>query len=230
MRYAKQLKGAGIILGIGVVGYVLKDHLADINRLLSKGSVEQVAILIKSWGIAAPLLSILLMVLQSILAPIPAFLITGANGAIFGVFWGTIISWIGAMIGGVLSFYLARWFGEAFVKRMIKNEGLWDKVEQISSAYGFKVVFIGRLLPFVSFDFLSYAAGLSKMRILPFVVATGIGMIPGTIAYVLLGNRIARFDGYLSAATLIVVAILGIVAGVKIVKKEKKGRNGGKEG
>lgn len=126
-----------VISGAGILVYIFKDYLTGLKELLSKGSVEQVAELIRSWGIWAPLLSTLLMLLHAVVFPIPSFLITGANGAIFGVFWGTVISWVGAMFGGLASFYLARWLGEAFVKKMVHHEGLWGKVDGISSKHGF---------------------------------------------------------------------------------------------
>jgi uncharacterized membrane protein YdjX (TVP38/TMEM64 family) len=221
------LKHLGIFAVIAMLLLLLNWLLGDTSHVLSEGSVGQVAALIKSWGIAAPLLSILLMIFQSISAPIPAFLITGANGAIFGVFWGVIISWIGAMFGGVIAFFLARWFGETFVKKMIKNNTLWEKVDEISSKYGFKVILIGRLLPFISFDFISYAAGLSKIRVVPFSIATGIGMLPGTVAYVLLGNQMAQFESFFNIAAIATIATIIFLVGFGVVKyiRENNKRN-----
>lgn len=218
------LKHIGIFIIIALVLYLLNWILEDTNNLLSQGSVGQVVDLIQSWGVAAPLLSILLMIFQSISAPVPAFLITGANGAIFGIFWGVVISWIGAMLGGILSFFLARWFGETFVKKMIKSATLWEKVDQISSKHGFKVILIGRLLPFISFDLISYAAGLSKMKIAPFCIATGIGMLPGTLAYVLLGNQMLRFDSYFNIAGIVVIVVLCIYGATKYVQNKRKSK------
>lgn len=196
-----------------ILVYIFRKPLEEMISLLSKGSVSQVTNIIRSWGIWAPLLSIMLMILQSIIAPIPAFLISGANGAIFGIFWGIVVSWIGAMFGATLSFYIARWFGENLIKKLTKKKGLWDKVDQISTKHGFKVVLIGRLLPFISFDFLSYSAGLSKMKIVPFMVSTAIGMIPGTIAYVLLGNQLTKFENY-SNVIILVILVLLIIFGI----------------
>ena len=121
------IKYISVFICIFVLIYIFRMPLLELISLLSKGSVNQVASVIKSWGVFAPLLSIMLMILQSIIAPIPSFLISGANGAIFGIFWGVVISWIGAMFGAILSFYIARWFGENLVKKMTKEKGLLDK-------------------------------------------------------------------------------------------------------
>jgi uncharacterized membrane protein YdjX (TVP38/TMEM64 family) len=113
--------------------YTYRSNFKKIIDILSKGSIEQIANIIRSWGIAAPILSILLMLLQAFIAPIPAFLITGANGAVFGIWLGTLISWFGAMLGALGTFYLSRVFGEAFVKKFESTKGLWEKVDEISN-------------------------------------------------------------------------------------------------
>jgi uncharacterized membrane protein YdjX (TVP38/TMEM64 family) len=212
------------IITVLLLMYVFRANFKNIFDILSKGSIEQVANIIRSWGIAAPILSILLMLLQSFIAPIPAFLITGANGAVFGIWLGILISWFGAMLGALGTFYLSRVFGEAFVKKFESAKGLWKKVDEISNKQGFKVIIVGRLLPFISFDFLSYAAGLSKMKLTPFLVATGIGMIPGTIAYVVLGNEISKLNSYSKIITMIVISAIIIFIFSYIIKVIMKKR------
>ncbi|MDW7657442.1 MAG: TVP38/TMEM64 family protein [Bacillota bacterium] len=214
-----------VLLIAGVLLFLFRGHLAWIATLLSKGSIQEVVSLIRSWGIAAPVISVLLMLFQAVLFPIPSFLVTGANGAVFGLFWGTVISWVGAMLGAGLTFMLARWLGEAFVRRMVRQENLWAKVDQISDRYGFRVILISRLLPVVSFDFISYASGLSRIRLLLFLIATGIGMLPGTIAYVVLGNQITQFNtlSYVMGGMI----ILGIVI-TAVVSRIKKSRQSDK--
>ncbi|MGB3368114.1 MAG: TVP38/TMEM64 family protein [Acidaminobacteraceae bacterium] len=179
-------------------------------KILNEGSVEDLVLSIKGYGIWAPLISVGLMILQAFIAPIPAFLITGANGVVFGVFWGVVISWIGAMFGAAGTFYLARLLGIDFVKRFEKDGSLVKKVDDISQVHGIKIIFIGRLLPFISFDFLSYAAGLSKIKAKHFFIATAIGMLPGTFAYVLLGSQIIKYSGTVNQM-LIIIALLFII-------------------
>ncbi len=192
------------IVAIGILVYFFREDIKDIIYILSDGSLEDVVLMIHTWGLFAPIISVLLMILQAFIAPIPSFLITGANGVIFGLFWGVIISWIGAMFGAAGTFYLARFLGIKFVNKFEKSSQLLKKVDEISQKHGVKVVFIGRLLPFVSFDFLSYAAGLSNMKAWPFFYATGIGMLPGTIAFVLLGNQILALSAYSNSITIII--------------------------
>jgi uncharacterized membrane protein YdjX (TVP38/TMEM64 family) len=107
----------------------------ELFTLLTKGSVDQVVQLIKSWGPIAPLLSIFLMILQAIAAPIPAFLITAANGIVFGVYGGIIVSWIGAMFGALVSFFLAKWFGEKIIHKVQKEKKWMEYVKKLSGKF-----------------------------------------------------------------------------------------------
>ena len=217
------------IAGIILIALISNKQLLGIIKILSEGSLEEVITIIKGWGMLAPAISMALMVLQSFIAPIPSFLITGANGIIFGFYWGIVISWIGAMLGAAGTFYLARLLGAGFVIKFEKNSNLLKKVDEISQKHGAKVIFIGRLLPFVSFDFLSYAAGLSTLKALPFFLATGLGMIPGTVAYVLLGNQIVAFSRY--SLTITCIAIVGILllVGLAYIRKQKQSHSKGLE-
>ena len=211
-----------IAISTTIVTFLFKEQLKGISTLLSKGSIEQVVAIMRSWGIAAPVMSILLMMFQSIAAPIPAFLISAANGIIFGVVLGTFISWLGAMLGALLSFLLARLFGERLIRKILKKDMLWEKVDSISSSQGFKVVLIARLLPIVSFDFISYAAGLSSIKITPFLIATGIGMLPGTIAYTALGSGMYKLEAKSKAVAIIVVMAVILFGVFSYVKKTRK--------
>ncbi|QUH24586.1 TVP38/TMEM64 family protein [Serpentinicella alkaliphila] len=162
------------------------------------------------------------MILQAFVAPIPAFLITGANGVVFGLVGGTIISWSGAMLGAAGTFYLARSLGMGFVQRWFqKNNSIIVKVQEISTEHGMKVILIGRLIPFISFDFLSYAAGLSNIRFLDFLIATGIGMLPGTVLYVFLGDHIFTLSRYSDSLTILITVGIGIYIIYHFMKKNR---------
>jgi uncharacterized membrane protein YdjX (TVP38/TMEM64 family) len=222
-QYLRYLIIVSVLIGLGLVAYHFKIELAAIISILSEGSLDDVVNMIHTWGILAPLISIILMVFQAVVAPIPSFLITGANGIVFGLFGGIAISWIGAMIGAAATFYLARILGGKSMQKLGNRSKLLRKVDEISNRHGTKVVFIGRLLPFVSFDFLSYAAGLSTMKAIPFFIATGLGMLPGTIAYVLLGNQILALSRYSGTVTTIVVMGLAIIGTIILIRKKLKG-------
>jgi uncharacterized membrane protein YdjX (TVP38/TMEM64 family) len=207
----KNIKLLIIILLIILFTFI---YLNEENVLLEKlknGSIEDLVLIIRGFGIWAPFISIVLMILQAFIAPIPSFLIAGANGIVFGIVFGTIISWIGAMFGATGTFYFSRFFRENTIKKIEQNNSILKTVDDISEKNGFKVILIGRLMPFISFDFLSYAAGLSSISFKDFAIATGTGMIPGTIAYVILGNQIVKYGSLVNTALLILTLVVVLV-------------------
>ncbi len=228
IQISKGTKWLWLLVLCGIAGwiYFYRGDLVGFFLTLSKGSIDDVVSLIQSWGVFAPLFSILLMIIQAVAFPLPSFLVTLANGIVFGIFWGAFISWVGAMAGAVVAFLLARILGEKFVRKRYKNEKSWNKIDQISGKYGFRVVLIARLLPFVSFDFISYAAGLSRMKIGIFLISTGIGMLPATIVYSTVGNEIHKlsayndkFFTYSMAIVVVVILVYTIRAFINFRKK-----------
>jgi uncharacterized membrane protein YdjX (TVP38/TMEM64 family) len=158
-------------------------------------------------------MSIILMTLQAIIAPLPAFLITATNGLVFGVFWGTVISWIGAICGALVSFMMSRLFYRSVSKRVHNHKQAIEYIDRLSSKYGFRAILTARLLPFISFDFISYAAGLSSMKVRSFILATGIGMLPATIVYTVFGFEMERLKEYSERLfTFSILAVLALIA------------------
>ena len=190
-----------------------RNAIFSVIEMLGNADVEAVKAYILSFGPLAIVISILLMILQSIAAPIPAFLITFANAAVFGWIAGAVISWTGAMLGAAVCFGLARLFGRDVVAK-ITGKGALQSVDRFFVAYGAKSIFIARLLPFVPFDPISYAAGLTGMRFVPFLIATGLGQLPATLIYsyagsTMLSGNIKLFMYGLSA--LLVIGALSTI-------------------
>jgi uncharacterized membrane protein YdjX (TVP38/TMEM64 family) len=131
----------------------------------------------------------MLMIFQSIVAPLPAFVLTFANAGLFGWIKGAIISWSSAMAGAVVSFHISRYFGREVVEKLTSKTAL-ESVDGFFEKYGKYTILVTRLLPFVSFDLVSYAAGLTGMSFWSFFWATGIGQIPATIVYSYVGGML----------------------------------------
>lgn len=157
--------------------------------MLSKVNVQAAKEYILSFGIWAPVVSFLLMVLQSVAAPLPAFIITFANAGLFGWVKGAILSWSSAMAGAVLCYAIARIYGRSVVEKFTTRAALRE-VDEFFERYGKWAVLIARLLPFVSFDVVSYAAGLTSMGFWEFFWATGLGQLPATIVYSYVGDML----------------------------------------
>lgn len=139
---------------------------------------------VAAWGAWSALASIAIMVLHSFL-PLPAEIVPMANGMLFGPLLGVALTWVGAMLGAVLSFALARWLGRGFVHLFVAEE-------RFRRLIGFAprpgTLLYVRLVPFISFNLVNYAAGLLGVSWWTFLWTTALGILPLTVAIVLLGG------------------------------------------
>lgn len=162
---------------------------------------------ILSFGMWAPILYIVLYTVRPLIF-FPASVLSITGGLAFGALMGTVYTVIGATLGAVVAFLVAKKLGKGVIKN---GAGKVDQIQQQLEKNGFIYVLIFRLLPIFNFDLISYAAGLSKVRLLPFFLATLIGIIPGTFAYNFLGSSIVSKDPRIIIGAIIVFLILTIV-------------------
>ncbi|GHV77811.1 TVP38/TMEM64 family protein [Spirochaetia bacterium] len=212
-------------LVFAVLGYFflppIHNALNPIFALFASMNVEAVAAYIRSFGVWAVVVSFLLMILQSVAAPLPAFLLTFANAAIFGWWKGAILSWSSAMAGAAVCFYIAHILGRDAVVKLTSKTAL-KQIDSFFAQYGKNTILICRLLPFVSFDVVSYAAGLTAMKVAPFLIATGIGQLPATIVYSYVGGMLTGSIRLVVTALLIIFALSALAVLLKSIFTRKQ--------
>ncbi|MFB4165991.1 TVP38/TMEM64 family protein [Alteribacillus sp. JSM 102045] len=203
---------------------------AGVNRAsaaLAEADVEGFRDYLLSFGPLAAVVSGLLMVFQSVIAPLPAFVITFANGLLFGWVWGAVLSWSSAMLGAILCYFIAKFFGRPVVEKIVSRRALewWDRFFE---KYGKHSVFLARLVPIVSFDLVSYAAGVTSISFRHFFWATGLGQLPATLLYSYLGETASGSVQILFFAFTVVIAItvIGGLIWPKVVGMRKMHRSG----
>ncbi|MGH3086106.1 MAG: TVP38/TMEM64 family protein [Rubrobacteraceae bacterium] len=198
--------------------YLLVEPFRDeTNRaigVLASGDVEAARDYILSYGAWAPVISASLMVGQALAAPLPAFLITFANGLAFGAFWGGILSLASATLAAAISFGISHALGRTVVEALVGRESLGG-ADRWFERFGVYAVFIARLIPIVSFDVISYAAGLTRMGFWKFLLATVVGMAPATFVYSHLGERAPQYINIMLVAFGVVVATLVVFTVVR---------------
>ena len=156
-------------------------------------SVEAVEREILAWGIWGVAASILLMVLHSFV-PFPAEVVAMANGMLYGPLWGTLITWVGAMLGAYLAFGLARWLGRPFVQTMVAPRH-HRALDRWAERQGGGVLLFSRFVPVISFNLINYAAGLTAISWWTFSWATGLGILPLTFLMVAIGDGLFSGEG-----------------------------------
>ena len=217
----------GLLLTIALVLVVylavpgVNSFVNEAIAVLGSANLDAVAEYIRSFGPWAMVFSFALMVFSSILAPLPAFMITLSNAAIFGWWQGAILSWSSAMVGAALCFFIARGLGRDVVEKLA-GKGALAGVEGYFKKYGTRTILVCRLLPFVSFDAVSYFAGLTPMGFLAFFVATGIGQTPATIVYSYVGGMLTGGAKLLMIGLLCLFSLAILVGIIRQVFHDKK--------
>jgi uncharacterized membrane protein YdjX (TVP38/TMEM64 family) len=209
--------------------YLLSEGFrSETNRalgMLGRGDIAGIKGYILSFGVWAPVASCFLMVLQALVAPVPSFLITFANGLAFGVFWGWMLSLFGHVLAAAVCFGISRALGRGPVEVLVGNAGL-ESADRWFARWGVYAVFAGRLLPGVAFDVISYAAGLTRMGFRNFMVATALGIFPQTFLYSYLGRQAPQYVGlFLGTSGLVIFG----VAAVAVIRYRRERRRSGRD-
>ena len=195
----------------------------SIIKMFSSGDFTVVREFVASYGAYAAVVSFLLMIFQSVAAPLPAFLITFANANLFGWWKGAILSWSSAMAGAAVCFFIARILGRDVVEKLTSKAGL-KQIDEFFEKHGRMSVLIARLLPFISFDIVSYAAGLTSISFGSFFVATGIGQLPATIIYSYVGGMLTGGAKMFVTALLLLFSLSALIVLIRQIYVERQKR------
>jgi uncharacterized membrane protein YdjX (TVP38/TMEM64 family) len=199
------------ILGIGLlaVWQFAPSVFAEARSLLEPERLETLVARAGLWG---PVLIVTLMTIAVVASPIPSAPIALAAGAAYGHLWGTVQVVIGAELGALIAFGLARVLGHDVLRRVFGDRvdaGLLGSQNALTAT-----VLASRLMPFVSFDMISYAAGLSRLHAWRFAFATLAGIIPASFLLAHFGGE--AVSGDLGRATWAVLG-LGLLTGLPLL-------------
>lgn len=187
---------------------------------------ESISGWVKSAGYWGPVLIIALMAFAIVATPIPSAPIALASGAAYGHFLGTVYVLIGAELGALIAFTLARILGRDVLKRWFGdavNAGWLGSQNALMIA-----VFSSRLLPFVSFDLVSYAAGLSSLHFWRFALATLVGIVPASFLLAHFGDEAASGETWRATWAALIIGLFVLIPIVlAFVRKQKtQGQSG----
>lgn len=211
------------VLGLIIASYYLCPGIADFVSTgityLKLRDFEGLRQFILAYGIWAPLTSIALMTIQSMIPLVPGLAITITNAWIFGWEYGALYSWIGALCGAILDFGIARWYGRPVVERFIEIRYL-DTTDKFFKKHGVLSVFITRLTPVIPFKVVSYGAGLTAMPLGEFIIATGLGQTPAIILYSILGQNLTKsIQVTIAVSSLLLIAAIAAYHYRDIIEK-----------
>lgn len=162
---------------------------------------------VRSVGVAAPLAFVAVSSLLTV-AMFPGPLLSGASGLLFGTALGTPISIVAATLGASLAFSLSRRFGAGAVDTLLGQR--LRVVQDFIAQRGFLSVLYARILPAMPYNVVNYAAGLTRVPLATFALATAIGCAPRAFAYTALGGNLSNLGSPAAIVAYAVLAAMGV--------------------
>ena len=136
------------------------------------------------WG---PIAFLLVYVAATVLL-LPGIILTLGAGFVFGLGWGTVLVSVSSTLGATASFLVGRHLARDWVAGKMRAYPRFSAVDEAVASEGWKIVGLTRLSPVFPFNLLNYAFGITQVKVRHYVLASWLGMLPGTILYVYIGS------------------------------------------
>ncbi|MEM9485540.1 MAG: TVP38/TMEM64 family protein [Cyanobacteria bacterium P01_F01_bin.116] len=186
-----------------------------------QGTLQNALNWIDGLGPIAPIVFIIMYIIITV-SFLPASVVTLGAGAVFGIVQGTILVFIGAMLGATAAFLIGRYLARDWVSSKVSGNRIFKAIYDAIEKEGRKIIFLVRLSPAFPFNLLNYGLGLTNVSLLDYVLGT-VGILPGTILYVYLGGVVgsaaAGQDRTPAEWAFLIVGLVATFAVVFIVTK-----------
>ena len=158
----------------------------------------------------------------------PVAVLALAGGLLFGLWLGSLYTFLGAILNCTLMFFLARFSGRKQVEALIEKKlsPVWQqRLANLNSNSGFALLIILRLIPAVPYNLINYAFGLSAMKYSTYILASSIGIIPGTFAFINIGDKaldVTSPDFWIAIGLLLLLLAVTAALGKKLYPQNEK--------
>jgi uncharacterized membrane protein YdjX (TVP38/TMEM64 family) len=211
-----------VILILGYQWYAISNNLTplEVVRNLLEFLTQSL------WG---PLVYIGLYAIRPLIL-FPSSVLTVAGGFVFGPIWGVIYTIIASNTSSAIAYYVGRYFGQGLLEGD-DPDNIIQRYANRMRANSFETIMIMRFI-FLPYDMVSYLAGFLRIRFWPFILATALGSIPGTFAFVLFGASIENFDGGLPSLNpgILATSVMIFIVSIALSRLFKRRENPKTEG
>lgn len=176
--------------------------------IVGSPDVAQVQAWVDEAGFWAPVVFVVVYALWSLL-PVPKNVVTVVAGGLFGFLPGALLAWLGAMVGALAAFGVARWLGRESIDSLLR--GRLRQVDAKLHERGFLAVLTVRLVPVLPFTAINYGAGVTGVALRDYVLGSALGMLPGTLSYAAIGafGTTRPWAVWVAVGVLVVLVVIG---------------------
>jgi len=180
-------KRSSLILKV-IMAVVVIAGLVVVTRFIDLQQVSRDALAwIQGLGAIAPVVFSLLYIGACVLM-LPGSILTLGGGVVFGVIKGSVVVSVASTLGATCAFLVGRYLARDWVGAKIAGNEKFKAIDEAVAAQGWKIVGLTRLSPVFPFNLLNYAFGLTQVKLNHYLIASWLGMLPGTIMYVYIGS------------------------------------------
>lgn len=166
----------------------------------------------------------------------PVAVLALAGGLLFGLWWGSVYTFIGAVLNCALMFLLARYVGRSQVQRLVEQKlsPQWQcRLQMADGKEGFLLLIILRLIPAVPYNLINYTFGLTGISFSSYLLASAIGIIPGTFAFINIGDKTLEAGSpsfWIAIGLLVLLLVVTGLLGKKLFPGQKNATSSKKNG
>ena len=212
-----------VSVAVFLVVLILVSVFVDGPLIKTLGDPASFRVWVDAHGAWGRVLFVLLVILQVVVAFIPGEPFEIAAGYAFGAFWGTLLVWLGLTLGSILVFLFVRKVGVKAVEVFFPREKI-DSMKYLNNEKALNATaFVLFLIPGTPKDFLTYIAGLTKIKLLPWILLTSIARLPSILTSTIGGNAIGT-KNYTVAIVVFVFTALVSGAGLLIYRSIQQKR------
>ena len=209
----------------GLIHFFAQDFFTNTFKLAVSGNVNGLVEYLRSYGPWAMVVSFFLDVLINAGSIFPSIFLSTANGLIFGLPLGILISWLAETVGVVISFLLMRFFFRSTAEKLIAKSNSLKHIDEASGKHGLEWMAFARALPYFPSGILTAVGAVSSISVRDYVIANLIGKFPSTALEVVIGHDLVNYKEHSERLALLVILVVLIFWGYKKYRdKNQKGK------
>ena len=218
---AKVVVAVLLVALFGLIHFFAQDFFTNTFKLAVSGNVNGLVEYLRSFGPWAMVVSFFLDALINAGSIFPSIFLSTANGLIFGLPLGILISWLAETVGVVISFLLMRFFFRSTAEKLIAKSNSLKHIDEASGKHGLEWMAFARALPYFPSGILTAIGAVSSISVRDYIIANLIGKFPSTALEVVIGHDLVNYKEHSERLAVLVIVVVVIFWGYKKYRDSK---------